>query len=192
MRRIILLAFVCSILFACNQTQEGRVFDKFKKNIPHLKLPYKRSCSDSITHLKLDIPDNLFKKFAPTGASGVIGIIVDTDFYSAILFSVSGDIEYPVIQTYDPDGTKLNDLTLISGTCCGDADKCTGFSWGSINADRSITLRDSELVFEKTGVDKYDRTKFTATDKTEVDTLTDHGYIRPKGPQPVQRKEKGI
>ncbi len=119
MKRIILLLSVCYIVGACNQTPRTRAFDAFKKNIPYLKLPYKRSCTDSVTHLKLNIPDSTFKKYAPPGASGIIGMLKDTDLYTAIVYSVSGDIEYPIIQTYNPEGDTLNNIGILEGTCCG-------------------------------------------------------------------------
>ena len=184
MKRFTVLIILCSIIAACNQTPEMRAFDKFKKHIPVLKFPYKRTCSDSITHLSLKISDSLFKKYAPPGATGIIGIIKDTDFYTAILYVVSGDRQYPVIQTLNPEGTRLNDIGLINGVCCGTDASCNGYSWGEITGDMHVILRDSEKVFDMDSIHKtYSLTKFKAINTTEIYRINDSGYIRLDRPQ---------
>lgn len=165
---------------ACNQNSKTRAFDKFKKQIPFVKLPYKRSCSDSVTHLKLNIPDSIFKKYAPPGASGIIGMLKDTDFYSVILYSVSGDIEYPIVQTYNPEGDTLNNIGIMEGTCCGNGANCSGAYWGEISRNLTITQRDSERIYEKDEKGNYAKDKFKLINKTEVYTLTEDGHLRSK------------
>jgi hypothetical protein len=179
MRRLTLLIAVCCLIGACNQTPEMRAFDKYKKHFPVLKFPYKNTCSDAISIAKLNISDSLFKKYAPPGTTGVIGIIKDTDYYTAILYVVSGDRQYPVIQTCDPEGTKLNDIGLINGVCCGSSNNCSGYSWGEITGDMKVILRDSEKVFEKDSLTRvYSKTKFKDINTTDVYYITDSGYIR--------------
>jgi hypothetical protein len=181
MKRISLLLITCCVLGACNQTPKSTAFDKFKKHIPYLKLPYKRTCSDSVTHLKLDIPDSIFKKYAPPGASGIIGMLKDTDSYTAIVFSVpGGSIQYPVVQTYNPEGDSINNVAIMDGTCCGTSPDCSGVFWGVIFADQSILMRDSEKVFEKNDTG-YSKVNFKIINTSQIYIITKEGYIRLKG-----------
>ena len=192
MKRITLLLIVSCLIGACNQSPEMQAFDKFKKKIPLVKLPYKKACFDTVSHLALNIPDSIFKKYAPEGASGIIGILKDTDYYSVILYSVAGDIQYPVIQTYDPEGTKLNDIGLIAGTCCGSNNSCSGYSWGEITKDLSIVLRDSEKVFKIDTTLKIPKVKFSVINKSEVYAINDTGYIRLKPNQAQAIQQSGL
>ncbi len=180
MKKLLLLLFICSFIAGCNQTSETIAFNKFKKQIPYLTLPYKVACYDTVSNLPLRISDSAFKAYAPPGASGIVGIIIDTDFYSAILYTVSGDMEYPVIQTYDPRGRKLNDIGLINGTCCGTIPSCTGYSWGEITRKLSIVLIDSERIF-KMGTDSKPMAMGSHfIDSIEIYNITNDGYIRLK------------
>jgi hypothetical protein len=184
MKRLVLIGIVCCIVGACNQTPEMRAFDKYKKNIPVLKFPFKTACSDSIAQLKLNISDSLLKKYAPAGTTGIIGIIKDTDYYTAILYVVAGDMKYPVIQTCNPEGVKLNDIGLINGVCCGSAENCSGYSWGEITGSMNVILRDSERVFTQDTVKgAFSKIKFKDINTTEVYHITDSGYIRLKTPE---------
>lgn len=179
MRRIIALIALFGIVGACNQTPEMRAFDKYKKHIPLLKFPYKNSCSDAISPTKLNISDSLLKKYGPPGTTGIIGIIKDTDYYTAILYVVSGDRQYPVIQTLNPEGTRLNDIGLINGVCCGTDESCNGYSWGEITGDMRVILRDSERVYEKDSLTHaYSKVKFKDINTMDVYHITDSGYIR--------------
>jgi hypothetical protein len=183
------MLIICSLFGACNRTRETNAFDAYKKLIPHLKLPYRVACYDSVTHLKLNIPDSLFKKYAPTGASGIIGIFKDTDSYSAILYSVLSDRQYPIVQTYDPNGVKLNDIGLIDGTCCGAQANCSGYSWGEITADSHIILNDSEKIFKMDENGKLSKLGTRILNSSELYAITNDGYIRLKNTHPVTSKE---
>ncbi len=180
MNRFFTIALLCLVTIACNQSPKSRAFDKFKKQIAHLKLPYKKSCSDTVSHLKLNIPDSIFKKYAPPGASGIIGMLKDTDLYAVIVYSVSGDIQYPIVQTYNAEGDSLNNIGLLEGTCCGSATNCSGSYWGEIASDLTITQRDSERIFEKDKSGNYLTDKFKLINKTAQYTITNEGYIRLK------------
>lgn len=193
----VLIFIACGILGSCNQMPETIAFNDFKKQIPHLKLPYKVACYDSVTRLKLHIPDSLFKKYAPEGATGIAGIIMDTDSYCAILYSVFSDKEYPVIQTYDFKGEKLNDIGLINGTCCGEQPNCTGFSWGEITRDLCIVSIDSERIFKMDADGKPLASVNKFIDSTELYNITKDGFIRlnnsptAMAQHKVKRLEKG-
>lgn len=179
MRKIIVLFILCFIIGACNQNPKMRAFDKFKKHIPLLKFPYKQYCSDSAKQLKFTVSDTLFKKYAPPGTTGIIGMIKDTDYYTAILYIVSGDAQYPVIQTCNPEGTRLNDIGLINSVCCGNDANCCGYSWGEIRGDMQIILRDSEKIFGRDTLKHiYVKSKFKVINTTEGYHITDSGYIR--------------
>jgi len=180
MKRICVMLVICCLLGACNQTPGSRAFEKFKKQIPRLKLPYKKNCSDTVAHLKLNIPDSILKKYAPKGVSGIIGMLEDTDFYTAIVYSVSGDIEYPIIQTYNPEGDTLNNIGILAGNCCGSDSNCSGAFWGEIFPDHSIFVHDSERTYLNDENGKKSSTKFNTINTSEMYSITKDGYIRSK------------
>ncbi len=180
MKKISLLFSVCCVMVACNQSPKSRAFDAFKKKIPMLKLPYKKACSDTVGYLKLNIPDSILKKYAPPGTTGIIGMIKDTDFYTAIVYSVKGDIDYPVVQTYNAEGDSLNNIGIMEGTCCGNSANCSGTFWGEISKDLTISLHDSEKVFEMDKAGNYSTIKFKNINNTQVYNITNDGYLRLK------------
>ena len=114
--------------------------------IASIKLPLNDTCDDTIPIQRIKLPDSLskFKKYGE-----LIGKVNQTDRYTAILYSISGDIQLPVLYTFNTEGEEISSLKMLLGNCCGENEDCSGLSTAQITQDLHIILKDSMQTFER-------------------------------------------
>jgi hypothetical protein len=118
----------------------------YSASINSIKLPFKDTCYDTIPAQKVTIPDSL-TKFKDYGQ--LIGKVFENNKNIAILYSIAGDVQVPVLHIFSKDGKEISSLNLFIGNCCGDDEACSGISTVEITKDLYIILKDSVQVFER-------------------------------------------
>ncbi len=146
----------------------------FSSSLHSVPLPFKDTCFDTVAVQHIKLPDSL-PKFKTFGQ--IIGKINETSDYIAILFSKSGDIQLPILRTFNHNGELISSLRLYLGDCCGENEDCSGVSTVSISKDLHITLKDSTQTFErdKKKFDKKSNIKIKVKD--EIYRISDKGEI---------------
>lgn len=187
-------SFIFSVFIAgCNNssgnTQNIRtnnlntpIFSIYSGAVNSIKLPFKDSCDDTLAIQRLNLPDSL-SKFKNYGQ--LIGKINETQKYTAILYSISGDVQLPVLYVFNKDGKEISSLKLLIGNCCGENEDCSGLSTAQITNDMHIILKDSMQTFER-DKRKYDKKRsiqiFKKREEFKIDST---GKIIPALPTPL-------
>ncbi len=146
MRNTALLLFTFVILTASSQENPNvkdqqlseDSFKQFVDDIPLLQLPFELSTSDPMYHL------NMESKYIPEGAA-LIGRLKSRLGKHLIIYSYPADIRLPILEVYDNDGKKLNELQLFDYMSCPMT--ASGFS--------RFIIR-SEEIYKETACDIYD------------------------------------
>ena len=118
----------------------------FSSSVHSLKLPFTDTCFDTLAIQKATLPDSLAKLKA---YGQLVGKINETPKYIALLYSISADIQLPVLHTFTPKGEKISSLKLFIGNCCGENEGCSGLSTVVITKDMHIILKDSMQTFDR-------------------------------------------
>ncbi len=118
----------------------------YTSSMRSVSLPFIDTCYDTVATQAVSIPDTLskFKKYGR-----VIGKVNETDKYIAILYSLTGDVQLPVLRTFNKNGEPISTQKLLIGNCCGENEACTGLSIAKITKDLHIILIDSNQTFER-------------------------------------------
>jgi hypothetical protein len=157
----------------------------FSSSLMKVKLPFKDTCFDTVAVQHIKLPDSLsnLKQYGQ-----IIGKVDETPEYIAILFSKTGDIQVPILRTFNHKGDLISSLRLYIGNCCGENEDCSGLSTAIVkdNTTRNtsatmvmeIYLKDSTQTFErdKKKFDKKRNIKILV--KEEYYTINDKGEIK--------------
>ncbi len=156
----------------------------FAASLHKVNLPFIDTCFDTVARQHINIPDSLpeFKKYGD-----IIGLLAETDTYVAILFSKSGDIQLPVVRTFNHSGHLISSQKLYNGICCGENEDCSGLSTVVITKNLDIHMKDSTQTFErdKNKSDKKENIKIKV--KLETYTIETDGTIKQAAPSEGKR-----
>lgn len=138
-----LLSFNCK-----NQSIPGKSvdFENYVKKIPKVDLPFHTTCKSCCHTKKLDIGTALLKKYNPDNLE-IIGKLVETDKYVAILYAGGGDYLSPGLIVYNRNGEKLSEQSFM-GDQCGRVVDFYGYYCLDIDTHLQIKETDTTLVFK--------------------------------------------
>jgi hypothetical protein len=93
-------------------------FKEFIESMPILSIPLKVNCDDD-KYPNSDFDRNRIfgKKFRPAGST-IIGRLVTTNQYVALVYSYPADIALPFLETYTLSGVKIDSLQLFTYENC--------------------------------------------------------------------------
>ncbi|HTA27849.1 MAG TPA: hypothetical protein VK809_08670 [Bacteroidia bacterium] len=163
-KRVSSFTFLCSalaaiILVGCHNTPDnknnpvtpppssGNAMSMYISSVKLLHLPFKDTCFDTMaTQHAVTLPDSLekFKKYGQ-----VVGKINETPRYTAIIYSISADVQLPILNTFNARGERISSLKLFIGDCCGENEDCSGLSTVTITKNMHIILKDSMQKFDR-------------------------------------------
>ncbi len=151
-------ALAVIIVFGCHNTPEnksnatipppppGNAMSMYTSSVELLHLPFKDTCFDTMATQHATLPDSLekFKKYGQ-----VVGKINETPRYTAIIYSISADVQLPILNTFNARGERISSLKLFIGDCCGENEDCSGLSTVTITKNMHIILKDSMQKFDR-------------------------------------------
>lgn len=101
----------CSVNNTDTKIVSKTEFMKFVDEIPILKTNFSLECSQTINHI--DIKSD----YVPEDA-GVVGRLKTKEDYSFIIYSYPADIRLPILEVYNRDGKKIDELPLFEMSDC--------------------------------------------------------------------------
>ncbi len=124
----------------------ANAMSQFTASVKLLNLPFKDTCYDTIATQHVTLPDSLtkLKKYGQ-----VVGKIYQTPHYTAIIYSISADVQLPILNTFNEHGERISSLKLFIGDCCGENEDCSGLSTVTITPNMHIILKDSMQKFDR-------------------------------------------
>jgi hypothetical protein len=166
--KYLLLLSLGFLWFGCHNASENKVSNNtntpsvdntviniISSAVKPLKLPFIDTCYDTLPTEHPNFPDSLLK-FKVRGQ--IVGKVCETKNYIALLYSISADVQLPVLHTFNTNGEKISSLKLFIGNSCGENEASSGLSTAIITKDLHIILRDSTQTFER-DKKKYEKKK---------------------------------
>jgi hypothetical protein len=155
------------IIFGCSTKDND--FDTFTGQLETLQTPISMATMrfpEKQTSKTYD--KELFQKFKYSTAYEVYGKIYEDDKTVGIIYSVIGDINVPILVTYDKQGNRIDSLNLF--------ENATGFDFESETYEHVTFLANKTIqVIDSTKTWKTDETgedRIPETETLTIDTLT--------------------
>ena len=121
-------------------------FTKYYQLLKIIDLPLIIDCEESIQYPDYsNIPEKLDEKFRREGHKTLGRIDLNKNIIS-IIQVVQAENEFPVIYNYKVNGTLVDSLDLLSGSCSSCPEFCN-HSVSSIDKDKNIIMRDSSFYY---------------------------------------------
>jgi hypothetical protein len=145
----ILASVVVAVVITCSCTDNSSKADfaEYIKNVEEIKLPIQLNSSSFVGSVNYQkYRKDLFKRFAPQHAYELYGRIILNRKFVSLIFNAVGDINKPIIMTYDLDGNRIDSLNLFPNAC----NNYSGFiaETAYLSSDRNIKIIDSIGVWD--------------------------------------------
>lgn len=174
-----LLLIIALSLYGCKSQH-----DEFKKYINHLD-----SLDSPIVFESIKYPEGkksekydrgLFDRYKLQNAQSAYGMLFNDGKTVGVIYTVAGDINVPVLVTYDKNGNKIDSLNLFQNA--------SGFALESetyervLFVDRTIQVRDSVVkwLLDESGEDRIEG--------SEKSTIYSFEYLIDKNGKIVSKK----
>jgi hypothetical protein len=156
MLRKIGIVIIAIVLFQSFMIKDDS-FTKYCQYLKSVDLPLIVDCEQNISYPDYsNIPEKLDERFRREGHKTLGRIDLSKNIIS-IIQVVQAENEFPVIYSYKIDGTPIDSLCLLSGSCSSCPQYVT-HSVGSIGIDKKIVMTDSSFYY-RIGRNGYKRVK---------------------------------
>ena len=191
---ILIISFFLSIVISCgiaqknnkqeeiaeqNIQQDSLSFMKIISVIPDIKLPYSMWCGIENNNSQYPDAEELgsnIAKLAPE-YSVVVGKLPINNGNTYVLFGIVGNIIYPILNTYDKNGYRIDSLYLHIGYCAGDNGEIKSTAT-IINKDFSISMTDTNQYYHYESDESDEKIIDSVIVKTRKMNLTKDGYYK--------------
>jgi hypothetical protein len=145
LRKTISALITIFVLQSC--TSRNASFDKYCQSLKLIDLPIVLDCQKSINYPDYSkIPESLSDKYSPLGHRTLGTIDLNKNVVSIIQVA-QAEPEVPMIFNYQIDGTPIDTIWLLSGTCSSDPEYYT-HSVCFIGKDKTIKMIDSAIYYK--------------------------------------------
>jgi hypothetical protein len=122
-------------------------FTKYCQFLRSIDLPLKVDCEKNINYPDYStIPESLDEKYRPVGHK-TLGIINLNKNIISIIQVAQAENEFPMIFNYRKDGTPIDTLSILAGSCSSCPQYVT-HSVSFIGVDKDIIMRDSSFYYQ--------------------------------------------
>jgi hypothetical protein len=166
------------LMISCSAQENG--FKKYVGQLQPVTMPISfRSLKFPDKHINNTFDQVLFKKYKPIAAYTVYGKLYEDEKSVAIIYTVIGDVNSPILMTYNKMGNKIDSLNLFEGESVFHFESETS-KYVTIFSDKRIQVIDSVTTWkmEDNGEDRIEGTgKVSRIDKISYQLDLD-GKIR--------------
>ncbi len=122
-------------------------FEKYHKSLELIGFPLVLDCQKSINYPDYsEIPINLIEKYTPQGHK-TLGKVDFIKNIVSIIQVAQAEPEFPMIYNYKLDGSPIDTISLLSGSCSSDAEYYE-HSICIIEKDKTIKMIDSVIFYK--------------------------------------------
>ena len=159
--------FVFSLLVSCS-SYKNDTFESYINNLDRIKKPISfRTIELTLNHHQQDYNRELFEKYKCSNASDLYGVLFEGDETVGIVYIVNGDVQTPILVTYDKLGNKIDSLNLFENASGSDVESET-YELVTIFQDNRIRVIDSTETWL---TDKEKENRLSDSFKLKIDTF---------------------
>lgn len=138
---------ICTILLLQSFIIKDDSFTRYCQLLKNVDLPLVIDCEQNINYPDYsNIPASLDEKYRPEGHKTLGKIDLNKNIISIIQVA-QAENEFPMIFNYKKDGTPIDTISIISGSCSSCPQYVT-HSVSSIGMDKHIIMRDSSFYYK--------------------------------------------
>ena len=142
----IIIVIIALVLFQSLMTRDDS-FVNYCQFLKRVELPLIFDCEQNINYPDYsNIPKSLNDKYRPLGHKTLGRLDVEENIITIIQVA-QAENEFPMIFSYTKDGTPIDTISLLSGSCSSSAEYAE-HSVTSIDFDKNILMTDSAYYFD--------------------------------------------
>ncbi len=161
--------YLIGLIFIVSCSTKDNDFKKYVGQLETLKTPISfGTMRFPEQQTKKTYDRDLFLKFGNLTAHEVYGKVFEDEKSIGIIYTVIGDINVPILMTYDKQGNKIDSLNLFENASGFDVVSET-YEYVTFNPDKTIQVIDSTKTWT---TDVSGEERILETEKLTIDTLT--------------------